>query len=48
MAFDGGFSIITSKLIKPQASFFQDRSFICPSVLLPDFLFVEFTENIQP
>ena len=38
--FHDGFSIKTSKLMKPQASFFQCCSFICPSILLLNFLFI--------
>ena len=40
ITFHRGFFIIISKLMKPQASFFQDRFFIRPSILLPNFLFI--------
>ena len=35
-----GFFIITSKSMKPQASFFQDRFFMRPSILMLNFLFI--------
>ena len=40
MFFHGGFLIITLKIMKRQASLFQDCSFICPSILLPNFFFI--------
>ena len=39
MAFHGSSQIIALKLMKRQTSLFQDCSFICPSKLLPNFLF---------
>ena len=40
ITFYGGFLTITSKLMKPQASFFQDRFFMRPSILMSNFLFI--------
>ena len=40
MAFHGGFLIIALKLMKRQTALFQDCSFKCPSVLLPNLLFI--------
>ena len=40
MTFRGGFLIITSKLIKSEASFFSGCYFISLSILLPNLLFI--------
>ena len=40
MFIHGGFLIINLKIMKRQASLFQDCSFICPSILLPNFFFI--------
>ena len=40
MFFHGVFSIITLKTMKREASLFQDCSFIDPSILLPNFFFI--------
>ena len=40
VVFHRGFSILTLKIMKRQASLFQDCFFICLSILLPNFFFI--------